>query len=141
MGNNVCNGKTIIRKIFSIRGQKIILDVDLAALYEVETKYLKRQVRRNIERFPEDFMFELTAEEHKALRSQFGSLKQGQHSKYGPFAFTEQRSGILNSGKAVTMHIAIMRAFVEIRRLGLSNKKVAEQIKVLLEKVNEHEFN
>ena len=78
----------IINKIYFIRNQKVMLDRDLASLYDVETKYLKRQVRRNIERFPSSFMFELTATENQELRSQFGTLKKGTHSKYPPFVFT-----------------------------------------------------
>jgi hypothetical protein len=93
--------ETIISKIYMIRGQKVMLDDDLAELYGVETKQLKRQVRRNRERFPEDFMFELTVEEYQSLRSQIGTLKRGEHTKYMPFAFTEQGvsmlSGVLNS--------------------------------------------
>jgi hypothetical protein len=79
----------IASKIYLIRGIKVMLDRDLAELYGVETKRLKEQVRRNIERFPEDFMFELTKDEYQALRSQFATLKRGQHLKYAPFAFTE----------------------------------------------------
>ena len=75
-------------QIYNIRGHRVMLDSELAALYIVETKHLKRQVRRNIERFPDDFMFELTNEEYRILRSQFGTLKQGGHSKYPPMAFT-----------------------------------------------------
>ncbi|MEP6582942.1 MAG: ORF6N domain-containing protein [Ginsengibacter sp.] len=83
------SGESITRKIYFIRNHKVMLDFDLSALYEVETNYLKRQVRRNIERFPEDFLFELNSEEYKSLRSQFGILKRDQHPKYKPFAFTE----------------------------------------------------
>ena len=79
----------ILNQIHYLRGQKIMLDTDLAELYEVETKQLKRQVRRNIERFPEDFMFELTDIEYSSLRSQIDTLKRGEHSKYLPMAFTE----------------------------------------------------
>jgi len=80
----------IMSKILLIRNKKVMIDSDLATLYGVETKQLKRQVRRNIERFPEDFMFELTKSEFEILRSQFGTFKQGEHSKYLPMAFTEQ---------------------------------------------------
>lgn len=80
----------ITNKIYFIRDQKVMLDSDLAELYAIETKQLKRQVRRNIERFPDDFMFELSAVEYEILRSQFGTLKRGEHSKYLPMAFTEQ---------------------------------------------------
>ncbi len=80
----------IMSKILLIRNKKVMIDSDLATLYGVETKQLKRQLRRNIERFPEDFMFELTKSEFEILRSQFGTFKQGEHSKYLPMAFTEQ---------------------------------------------------
>lgn len=134
----------IIRKIYLIRGEKVLLDMDLAVLYEVDNKQLKRQVRRNIERFPEDFMFELTKDEYDSLRSQFGTLNsRGAHSKYLPFAFTEQGvamlSGVINSPKAIEMNIAIMRAFVETRKLLHSNKKIAEQIQQLFDRIGEHD--
>lgn len=120
-----------------------MLDSDLADLYEVETNYLKRQVRRNIDRFPADFMFELSKKEYQSLRSQFGTLKRGSHSKYLPFAFSEQGvsmlSGVINSPKAINMHIAIMRAFVEMRKLVHSNKKIGEQIKEIFDRVGEHD--
>ena len=98
-----------------------MLDYNLAVLYGVETKRLKERVRRNISRFPEDFMFELTPDEYDSLRTQFASLKRGQHSKYTPFAFTEQGvamlSSVLNSEKAVQVNIEIMRAFAKYRAL------------------------
>ena len=135
--------ETIIRKIYMLRGQKVMLDMDLAALYDVETAYLKRQVKRNIERFPEDFMFELIEKEYNSLRSQIGILNRGAHTKYLPFAFTEQGvamlSGVINSAKAIEMNIAIMRAFVEMRNLVHDNKKIAAQIKALFERVGEHD--
>ncbi len=84
-------------KILVIRGQKVLLDSDLAELYRVDTGQLKRQVRRNLDRFPDDFMFELTKEEYDSLRCQFGTLKRGKHSKYLPFAFTEQGVAMLSS--------------------------------------------
>jgi len=87
----------IINKIYIIRGQKVMLDSDLAALYNVETKRLKEQVRRNINRFPESFMFEITTEEYSVLRSQFATLKRGRHSKYPPFVFTEHGILMLSS--------------------------------------------
>ena len=113
---------TIENLIFEIRGVKVMLDYDLATLYEVEVAQLKRQVRRNIERFPEDFMFELTTEDVSALRCQNGILKtgRGQHSKYPPFAFTEEGvamlSGLLRSKIAVQVNINIIRAFVTVRQ-------------------------
>lgn len=105
----------VINKIYVIRGIKVMLDRDLAALYEVETKRFNEQVKRNIERFPEDFMFQLTPDEHQSLRSEFATLEtdRGKYSKYLPLAFTEQGvamlSGIINSEKAVAMNTAIMR--------------------------------
>jgi hypothetical protein len=135
--------EAIIRKIYLLRGKKVLLNEDLAALYDVETKQLKRQVKRNIERFPEDFMFELTQEEYQSLRSQFGTLKRGQHSKYLPYAFTEQGvamlSGVINSVKAIEMNIAIMRAFVEIKRVVIENKKIADRLQKLQDKLGEHD--
>ena len=96
--------ETIQEKILFIRGVKVLLDSDLAQMYGVETKQLKRAVRRNSRRFPHDFMLELTKEEYDSLRSQFGTLKRGEHSKYLPMAFTEQGvamlSSVLNSEKA-----------------------------------------
>lgn len=86
-------------KILLIRGQKVMLDRDLAGLYGVETKILKRAVRRNLERFPADFMFELNKEEQSALRYQFGTLKKGEHTKYLSFAFNEQGVAMLSSVK------------------------------------------
>lgn len=112
---------TIKNSIYEMRGQRVMLDSDLAELYEVEVSQLKRQVRRNIDRFPEDFMFELTREEYDSLRCQNGTIKngRGQHSKYLPFAFTEEGvamlSGMLKSKTAVQVNINIMRAFVAIR--------------------------
>jgi hypothetical protein len=88
-GTNTLSIETVQRRIIAVRGEKVMLDRDLAALYGVETKQLKRAVRRNIRRFPIDFMFELTKEEYSALRSQIGTLKRGEHSKYLPMVFTE----------------------------------------------------
>ena len=107
--------------IYDVRGQKVMLDFELAELYEVEVSQLKRQVRRNIDRFPKDFMFELTKDVYSSLRCQNGIIKtgRGQHSKYNPFAFTEEGvamlSGILRSKTAIQVNINIMRAFVAIR--------------------------
>lgn len=100
-----------------------MLDADLAVLYEVETKSLNRAVRRNIGRFPEDFMFQVTMEEYEILRCQFGTLRfeHGKHRKYLPLVFTEQGvamlSGVLNSERAIRVNVAIMRTFVRIRRI------------------------
>lgn len=134
--------ETIIRKIYILREQKVMLDMDLAELYEVETKYLKRQVNRNIKRFPEDFLFQLSLEEFKILRSQFGTSSWG-GARYLPYAFTEQGvamlSGVINSPKAIDMNIAIMRAFVEIRKLAHSQTVLAKEVKKLVDKVGEHD--
>lgn len=128
----------IEHKIHVIRNQNVILDVDLAALYQVETRVLKQAVRRNLKRFPSDFMFELTREEYNALRSQFVTLEQnkkGKHSKYLPFAFTEQGvsmlSSVLRSDVAIEINISIMRVFVQLRQIALSNKEVIEKLEDL----------
>lgn len=124
----------IQNKVFTIRGCKVMLDFDLAELYEIETRTLKQAVRRNIERFPEDFMFELTPDELASLRSQIVILKKsrGSHSKYLPFAFTEQGvamlSSVLNSYKAIQVNITIMRAFVNIRQHYLDSKELKTRL-------------
>jgi ORF6N domain len=126
--------QTIQQKIHEIRGLRVLLDFDLAALYEVPNKALKQAVRRNMERFPPDFMIELSEEEAHFLRSQIVTLKngRGKYSKYSPFAFTEQGvamlSGILNSPKSIQMNIAIMRAFVELRHFSINYKDIAQKL-------------
>jgi hypothetical protein len=119
-------------KIYEVRGQKIMLDFDLAELYEVETKRLKEAVRRNLNRFPKDFMFELTKDEFESLRSQIASSKRG-GVRYLPFAFTEQGvamlSSVLNSDKAIEVNIAIIRAFVFIRQYALTHKDLTDKLK------------
>ena len=133
--------------IYDIRGAKVMLDYDLASMYEVDVSQLKRQVRRNIDRFPEDFMFELTSEEVSALRCQNGILKtgRGQHSKYLPFAFTEEGvamlSGVLRSKVAVQVNINIMRAFVAVRQAiaALHSSELRyEQISHKVDQLNAH---
>jgi phage regulator Rha-like protein len=125
----------IASKIYLIRGIKVMLDRDLAELYGVETKRLKEQVRRNIERFPQDFMFELTKDEYQALRSQIATLKRGQHSKYAPFAFTEHGvlmlSSVLKSERAVQVNIQIMRTFTKLREALLDNKDLRKELEEL----------
>ena len=129
--------------IHFIRGEKVILDFDLAALYGVEAKRLKEAVRRNLKRFPADFMFELTRSEMASLRPQFASLKRGQHIKYAPFAFTEQGvamlSGILNSERAIAVNIAIMRAFVRVRQMIGTNRELTLKIGELERAVSDHD--
>jgi phage regulator Rha-like protein len=135
----------IERAILLIRGHKVLLDRDLAELYGVPTKRLNEQVRRNLRRFPEDFMFQLTADEATALRSQFATLKhgRGQHRKYLPYAFTEQGvamlSSILNSDRAIEVNIAIMRAFVRLRGILSTHKDLARKLADLERKLGEHD--
>ena len=121
----------INNKIHVIRNQKVMLDFDLALLYQIETKVLKQAVRRNIERFPEDFMFELTIEEFDNLRSQIVTSSYG-GTRYMPFAFTEQGvamlSSVLNSKKAIEVNIAIMRTFVVLRNSILSLEEITNRV-------------
>ncbi|MGO4879884.1 MAG: ORF6N domain-containing protein [Bryobacteraceae bacterium] len=124
------------RKIYAIRGQKVMLDADLAELYEVETKALNRAVKRNVARFPIDFMYQLTVKEAANLRYHFGtsSLRHGGR-RYAPYAFTEHGvamlSSVLNSERAVQMNILIVRAFVKLRDVLATNKELALQIERL----------
>jgi hypothetical protein len=131
---------TIEKKIFLIRGVSVMLDRDLAELYGVETKYLTRQVRRNIERFPEDFMFQLTREEF--LRCQIVTSRWGGR-RYLPYVFTEQGvamlSSVLNSKRAIQVNIGIMRVFVNIRKLVSSNKLMLNRLVQLEDKVQSHD--
>ncbi len=120
-----------------IRGQKVLLDDDLARLYGVSVKRLNEQVRRNIARFPEDFMFQLQTGESDSLRSQFATLKKGRgaHRKYSPTAFTEQGvamlSSVLRSPRAVQVNVEIMRAFVRLRRMLESNADLSRKLDAL----------
>ena len=122
-------------KIYEIRGQKVMLDSDLAELYEVETKNLNLAVKRNIKRFPPDFMFQLTKSEWDILRLQIETSKGRGGTRYLPYAFTEQGvamlSGILNSDKAIETNIAIMRAFVFVRQYALTHKDLTEKLQEL----------
>jgi phage regulator Rha-like protein len=133
--------ESIINKIYVIRNQKVMLDKDLAELYDVETKQLKRQVRRNINRFPESFMFELTKEENEILRSQFGTLKRGGHSKYPPFAFTEHGilmlSSVLNSEMAIKMSVQIIETFIQLRKLANNYEEIMNKIHQIESQHNE----
>ena len=121
----------INNKIHVIRNQKVMLDFDLALLYQIETKVLKQAVRRNIERFPEDFMFELTKEEFDNMRLQIVTSSYG-GTRYMPFAFTEQGvamlSSVLNSKKAIEINIAIMRTFVVLRNSILSLEEITNRV-------------
>lgn len=134
--------EAIINKIYNIRGQKVMLDSDLAELYGIETKRLKEQVRRNIERFPSHFMFELNKDEYENLRSQIATLKQGEHSKYLPFAFTEHGvlmlSNVLKSGRAIEMSIKIIDVFVKLREMILTQKDIMLKLEVLEKQTSEN---
>lgn len=124
-------------KILEFKGLKVMIDYDLAELYGIETKYLKRAVNRNKERFPSDFLIELTDDEWKSLRCQFGTLKaeRGKHSKYLPYLFTEQGvamlASVLQSPKAIEVNIFIVRAFVYMRNLVLSHSELSDKLKEL----------
>ena len=135
--------ESIVSKIIVLRGEKVLFDRDLAELYGVETKQLKRGVRRNLHRFPSDFMFELTREEYNSLRSQFGTLKRGTHSKYLPMVFTEQGvamlSSVLNSDRAIEVNIAIMRAFVQLRKISSSHKQLAQKLREIETRLEDHD--
>lgn len=128
----------IDRAILLIRGQKVMLDADLAALYEVETKMLVRAVRRNADRFPHDFMFQLTRDEFDHLRYQFGTSSGWGGRRYRPYAFTEQGvamlSSVLNSPRAIGVNIEIMRAFVRLRALLVTNADLARRLDELEQK-------
>ena len=150
--------QSIQNRIYELRGERVMLDRDLAILYETETKRLTEAVKRNIKRFPPDFMFRLTTEEFEQLRFQIETIEKsdplrpqvatlktgrGQHSKYLPYAFTEHGvamlSGILNSDKAVQMNIAIVRAFIEMRRFNIVHTNWKEQIREIKESIIAHD--
>lgn len=148
--------RSIQNRIYEIRGERVMLDRDLADLYETETKALNLAVKRNIKRFPPDFMFQLTKEEFEALRFQIETSEKAKSlrlqnetskgrggTRYMPYVFTEQGvamlSGILNSDKAINMNIAIMRAFVEIRRILLKENDLKEQLREIKERLGEHD--
>ncbi|CAH0189230.1 hypothetical protein SRABI27_01454 [Pedobacter sp. Bi27] len=137
--------EVIVNKIYLFRGVKVMLDSDLAALFGVDTKRLKEQVRRNIERFPEHFMFELTKEENEVLRSQFVTLEQGKYSKYLPFAFSEhgilQLSNVLKSKQAVEVSIKIIDVFVQLRTMVLSNTEIRLEVEKIKKKVDNQDKN
>lgn len=154
--------QSIQNRIYEIRGERVMLDFDLAALYEVETRVLNQAVKRNIKRFPKDFMFQLTRKEWNGMSSQFvmtysqdieseninsSQIVTTYPSKRPktalPYTFTEQGvamlSGILNSDKAINMNIAIMRAFVEIRKILLNQNDLKEQLREIKERIGEHD--
>ena len=134
---NLIPVEIIERKIYLIRSQKVMLDSDLAKLYGVPIKRLNEQVRRNLKRFPVDFMFQLTKYEADSLRSQIASLKdgRGEHRKYLPYAFTENGvamlSSVLNSERAIDVNIQIMRTFTKLREMLLTHKDLQKKIEEL----------
>ena len=156
--------ETIIRKIYMLRGQKVMLDFDIAALYEVATKVLNQSIKRNIERFPEDFMFRLTLKEWEAMRSQFVTASSEAIEKQQdgdmrsqtetasqkkrnigitPFAFTEygitMRASVLKSERAVKMSIAVVRAFIQLKKLAINYEELGKQLTFLKERLGEHD--
>jgi hypothetical protein len=129
----------IARHILSLRDQRVMLDAELAALYGVETKVLVQAIKRNIERFPADFMFQLSAQEFANLRSQFVTSSSGYGGRrYAPYAFTEQGvamlSSVLNSQRAIAINIEIMRAFVQVRSMAATHQDLAKQLAELQDK-------
>ena len=134
---DLISAETIAVKILLIRGKRVILDKDLAKLYEVDTRQLTRQVRRNIDRFPEDFMFQLTKEEVTNLMCQIGTSSWGGTRKL-PYAFTEQGvamlSGVLHSKRAIQVNIQIMRAFIQLKRMLLTNADLRHKIEKMEKK-------
>jgi len=134
------------RMIYDIRGEKVLIDRQLASLYGVETRVLKQAVRRNIDRFPDDFMFVLNAAELADWRSQFVTSNSDRMGlRHPPMAFTEQGvamlSSVLNSDRAVQVNIAIMRAFVNMRRLVASNAEINKKLAAIERKLGDHDDN
>ena len=134
----------ILSRILKIRGQKVILDKDLAELYEVPVKRLNEQMKRNIERFPEDFMFQLNNQEFATLRSQFATTNRG-GSRYRPYVFTEHgalmAASVLNSEKAVKMSIAVIRVFVKMREILAENKDFSGKLNKLETRMDKTDKN
>jgi hypothetical protein len=142
MKSSIIPDEIVLSKIYLIRGKKVMLDMDLGELYDVETKQLKRSVRRNVIRFPDDFMFELSQNEIEDLRCQFGTSSWG-GVRYVPMAFTEQGvamlSSILNSERAILVNIHIIRVFTRIQELVLSHKDVLLKLEQLENRVIGHD--
>jgi phage regulator Rha-like protein len=134
---------SIQNRIYEIRGHRLMLDFDLAELYEIETKRLKEAVKRNRKKFPADFMITLTQHEFSGLRSQFATSKRG-GTRYPPFAFTEHGvtmlASVLNSGRAIEMNIAIIRAFVALRKLVIQDHEILNQLIELRDRIGEHDI-
>ena len=149
--------QSIQNRIYELRGERVMLDFDLSSLYEVETRVLNQAVKRNKDRFPEDFMFQLTSFEFAEIKNQvenvekssssqivmMGDLPQNRTNKYLPYAFTEQGvamlSGVLRSPKAIKMNIAIMRAFVDVRKVLLKQTDMKQQLQEIKERLGEHD--
>lgn len=147
--------RSIQNRIYEVRGQRVLLDRDLAALYEVETRILNQAVKRNIKRFPKDFMFQLSKKEWEEIEMLAISTTESMSSQIVmtypqkrpksslPYAFTEQGvamlSGVLNSDRAINMNIAIMRAFVEVRRILIQESDLREQLRQVKERLGEHD--
>ena len=133
----------IISKIYNVRGRHVMLASDLAELYQVETKVLNQQVKRNIRRFPDRYMFQLTKKEYDRLRSQNVTLKRGQHSKYLPYAFTEHGvlmlSSVLNSERAEKVNVLIIDTFIRLREALLLYKDTSHQIEDIMNKLEDHD--
>jgi hypothetical protein len=133
----------IIKRIYLVRGKQVMLSKDLAELYEVETKVLNQQVKRNIGKFPERYMFQLSKNEYDVLRSQNVTLKRGQHSKYLPFAFTEHgilmMSSVLKSERADKVNMLIIDTFIKLRELMFMHKDEIHQLELIQNKLSEHD--
>ena len=134
----------IATKIYLIRGKRVMLDADLSDLYGVQTKFINLAVRRNAERFPHDFMFQLTMQETKSLRLQFATSKKGRGGRrYLPYAFTQEGvamlSGVLNSPRAVQANILIMRTFTKLREIIATNELIRQKIEELERKYTDHD--
>ncbi len=144
MSNQLIPIELIESKIYYIRNQKVMLDSDLAKLYEVDTKRLNESVKRNIDRFPENFMFQLTDEEHEVLRSQIATSKEGKGGRrYNPYAFTEygivMLSSVLNSKRAVAVNIQVVDTFVRLRKALAIHEELASKIETLEARYDEHD--
>lgn len=143
MSDQLLPDEVVMSKIYLVRDQKVMLDIDLAELYGVETRVLKQAVRRNMERFPDDFMFELNQKEKDSLRSQSVILKRGEHSKYLPYAFTEQGvamlSSILKSKTAVAVNIQIIRIFTRLREMLLTHKDILIKLEQIESRLDKHD--
>ena len=133
----------IISKIYNVRGKQVMLSHDLAELYQVETKVLNQQVKRNMGKFPERYMFQLTQDEHDRLRSQNVTLKRGQYVKYLPYAFTEHGilmlSSVLKSQRADKVNMLIIDTFVKIRELIFLNKDLVHQLEQVRNRLSRHD--